>query len=135
MAGSMTSLRYPRTARLLRPEDFTALRRAAKRLSLRFFQCEYRMTEASSARLGMAVSRRVSKRAVVRNRIRRQIRESFRLQRARLPICDVLVTARSLAAEQDNKILRVELDLLWSKLAALQMPLNEAGPTGTMRGS
>lgn len=149
MAGSTLSLSYPREARLLRPQDFTALRGASKRISLRYFQCEYRMTDAPTARLGMAVSRRVSKLAVVRNRIRRQIRESFRLQRARLPHCDLLIIARSLSVQADNKILRAELEQLWNKLASLAEtgaavvatagdlpttePLNAAGPTGTMR--
>ncbi len=106
--------------------------------------CEYRVTSAQTARLGMAVSRRVSKRAVVRNRIRRQIRESFRLQRTRLPSCDLLVIARPLAAEQSKRALRSELDALWRKLAATialanqdsaaQAILNEGVPTGTMRG-
>jgi ribonuclease P protein component len=148
MADSTASLCYPREARLLRPQDFTALRGVSKRISLRYFSCEYRLTDAPTARLGMAVSRRVSKLAVVRNRIRRQIRESFRLQRARLPHCDLLVIARTLCAETDSKILRVELEQLWNRLAALPRadvptsaasaaapspPLNAAEPTGTMR--
>jgi ribonuclease P protein component len=66
----------------------------------------------------MAVSRRVSKLAVVRNRIRRQIRESFRLHRSRLPACDILVIARQAAAQQSNAQLRMELESLWSRLAA-----------------
>jgi len=119
MASSSPSPRYPRVARLLLPADFSALRNAGKRLSFRYFYCEYRLTSAATARLGMAVSRRVSKRAVERNRIRRQIRESFRLQRARLPGCDVLVVARALATEQASRVLRDELDLLWSKLLML----------------
>jgi ribonuclease P protein component len=144
--ASSSSLCYPRAARLLRPDDFSALRRSGKRFSLRFFQCEYRMTNAPSARLGMAVSRRISKRAVVRNRIRRQIRESFRLQRVVLPRCDVLIIARAGAAEQANPVLRSELETLWKKLAAAtaaeilkhdssSAPLNPAGAPGTMRGS
>ena len=142
MAGSTTSLRYPRAARLLRPQDFAALRGSSAHLSFRFVRCEYRVTDAATARLGMAVSRRVSKLAVVRNRIRRQIRESFRLQRAHLPGCDVLVIARPLAAEQNNHALRDELNALWNKLAATialakqpETALNDSVPTGTMRGS
>lgn len=144
MASSSPSLRYPRIARLLLPADFSALRNAGKRLSCRYFYCEYRLTSAATARLGMAVSRRVSKRAVERNRIRRQIRESFRLQRARLLGCDVLVVARTLATEQANCLLRDELNLLWSRLSMLNSvaqnearttpaALNDAGLTGTMR--
>lgn len=120
MTGSRT-LSYPRTARLLLPGDFAALRRGSKRLAAQYFHCEFRPNDLDSARLGMAVSRRVSKRAVVRNRIRRQIRESFRLGRAMLPACDVLVVARTAAAEQGNAILRADLDALWQKLAKLEL--------------
>lgn len=85
MSSSSPAPAYPRAARLLRPADFTTLRRSGKRIALKHFHCEYRLNETDTARLGMAVSRRVSKLAVVRNRIRRQIRESFRLRRGGLP--------------------------------------------------
>ena len=103
---------------MLRPADFTTLRRSGKRIALKHFHCEYRLNETDTARLGMAVSRRVSKLAVVRNRIRRQIRESFRLRRGGLPACDVLVIARGSTAELGNAALREELEHLWRKLVA-----------------
>lgn len=147
MSSSSPSFAHPRAARLLRPGEFTALRRSGKRISARHFQCEYRLNEAQTARLGMAVSRRVSKLAVVRNRIRRQIRESFRLRRAGLPAFDVLVIARPSTAELGNAALRVELEQLWRKLLAqvaadsaraasdASAPglLNPVEPPGTMR--
>ncbi|MEP6938789.1 MAG: ribonuclease P protein component [Rudaea sp.] len=132
---------HPRSARLLRPGDFSALRKSSRRLATKYFHCEYRSTEAASARLGMAVSRRVSKHAVVRNRIRRQIRETFRLQRSNLPCFDVLIIARTASATQDNRVLRAELLLLWRGLASMPWslppptaPLNEGTTPGTMRG-
>ncbi|MBN8885313.1 MAG: ribonuclease P protein component [Rudaea sp.] len=146
MSSSSPGLAFPRAARLLRPDEFAALRRSGKRISVRHFQCEFRLNETPTARLGMAVSRRVSKLAVVRNRVRRQIRESFRLCRRDLPFCDVLVIARVSAAELDNAHLRRELDQLWHKLkqiageaaATARDPaaaplLNPAEGTGTMR--
>jgi len=124
-----SGLVYPRTAALRQPADFTALRRQGKRLAARFFQAQYRINEAApAARLGMAVSRRVSKRAVVRNRIRRIIRESFRLHRALLPACDVLVIANTIAAQQSNQDLRGDIEAVWARLAAL----NNRQAAGTM---
>jgi ribonuclease P protein component len=114
------ALRYPRTARLLKPGDFAALRKNAKRIHGVALQIEYRFTDAPTARLGMAVSRRVSKLAVVRNRIRRTVRESFRLHYASLPSCDILVVARTVASTHSNQTLRDELDGLWRKLTALK---------------
>jgi ribonuclease P protein component len=131
------ALRHPRTARLLRPADFSALRERSQRVGTRHFTAQYRSTALTSARLGMAVSRKVSKLAVERNRIRRQIRESFRHARARLPACDVLVVARTSAVAQGNPALRAELDLLWQRLidAPSAATLNESAAPGTMRAS
>jgi len=126
-----TRRRLPRTARLLRPGDFAALRAAAKRISSRHFKAEYHCSSSETARLGMAVSRRVSKRAVERNRIRRTIREYFRLTRHVLPPFDLLVIARQSAAGQANATLRADLLVLWQKLAALK----ETDATGTMRAN
>jgi len=47
--------------------------------------------ETGAARLGMLVSRRHAARAVERNRIKRCIREAFRLEQERLGALDVLV--------------------------------------------
>jgi len=57
------------------------------------------------------------------------MRESFRLHRANLPCIDVLLIARMFAAGQTNVVLRAELELLWSRLAALK----EGDAPGTMR--
>lgn len=77
----------------------------------------------------MAVSRRVSKKAVVRNRIRRTVRESFRLNRAGLPSLDMLLIARSAAADCSNADLRTDLANTWRRLSALK----EEHAPGTMR--
>jgi ribonuclease P protein component len=47
--------------------------------------------EAGTARLGLLVSRRHAARAVERNRIKRCIREAFRLEQQNLGALDVLV--------------------------------------------
>lgn len=78
------------------------------------------VTGGAGARLGVAVSRRVSKRAVERNRIRRQVRESFRLNRLHLPARDYVVVARSAAADASNPQLRQALEALWRQAAQSQ---------------
>lgn len=47
--------------------------------------------DSGAARLGLLISRRHASRAVVRNRIKRCIREAFRLEQERLGPIDVLV--------------------------------------------
>lgn len=71
------------------------------------------VNEAGEARLGMAVGLRASGNAVRRNRIRRLIRESFRLHRQELPAVDVLVTARAAAAAATNQTVFESLAQHW----------------------
>ncbi|MEO8803504.1 MAG: ribonuclease P protein component [Rudaea sp.] len=127
-------MRLPRNARLLRPADFRAPREIRQRVATPNFVAEFWQAPANIARLGMAVSRRVSKRAVVRNRIRRQIRESFRIQRHGLPNIDILLIARAQAATRDNAALRGDLSTIWRKLATHRnQTLKPGDANGTMR--
>ncbi len=128
--ASVRQFSLPRAARLLKAGDFAALRGNSRRLSVRHFLAEYSPNDQSTCRLGQAVSRRVSKRAVDRNRIKRLVRESYRLVRRELPNLDILLIARSSAVKTPSAELREDLAALWKKLSALKA----AAGTGTMRG-
>lgn len=71
------------------------------------------MNDAVSARLGMAVSTRAAGNSVRRNRLRRLIRESFRMHRLDLPAVDVFVTARSAATQAENRVVFESLAGHW----------------------
>jgi ribonuclease P protein component len=86
----------------------------------------YRDNELGHARLGLAISKRVSKRAVERNRIKRLLRESFRRVRHQLPPVDLMVMAREQAAGVPGSQLLVEIDGLWKKLLANRPVTSEA---------
>lgn len=68
----------------------------------------------------MAVSARAAGTAVNRNRLRRVIRESFRMHRQEMPAVDVLVTARAAASAAPNRELFASLDNLWQAIGARQ---------------
>jgi ribonuclease P protein component len=110
----------PPSARLRRAADFAALRNATGRSQARYFLLRWMPSAHPGCRLGLAVSRKVSKRAVARNRIKRLVRESFRLQREALPALDVLVIARASAAAASNQELSADLHGAWQKLQALK---------------
>jgi len=116
----MRAAGLPREARLRRAADFAALRHVSGRFGGRCFSVRYRPNELGHARLGLAISKRVSKRAVERNRIKRLLRESFRRVRAQLPPVDLMVMAREQAAGLPGPELLAEIDGLWSRLGALK---------------
>jgi len=67
-------------------------------------------------RLGLAIAKKAIKKAVARNRIKRTVRESFRLQRHQIVNIDIVVLARGDAAKADAQILRKSLERHWLKL-------------------
>ena len=93
---------FRRSARLRRPSEFGRVSREGRRVAEPAFvllvaACP-RGHEGTQQRLGITVSRKVG-RAVVRNRVKRQVREWFRAARHELhPGIDLVVIGRSAAA-------------------------------------
>lgn len=83
------------------------------------------------SRLGMVVGKRHARRAVERNRIRRQVRESFRKRRFEHPY-DLIVLARPGAADCSNAQLAASLDHLWACLD--RAPRRDRTPEGAAEG-
>jgi ribonuclease P protein component len=74
--------------------------------------------DRGEARIGMAVGVRAIGGAVHRNRLRRLIRESFRMHRQDLPAVDVFVTARAPARAAGNRDIFASLERLWLEIQA-----------------
>lgn len=111
-------LDLPRSSRLLSGRDFSRVFSNRRARDNALFRIHY--APGDQPRLGMAVSRRISRKAVERNRIRRQIRESFRLQRPHLTAGDYVVVPRPAAAGADRVRLRQALDDLWQRFGENQ---------------
>ena len=75
------------------------------------------------------MSRKVDPHAVGRNRIKRVLRDAFRLARARLGTGAYVVVARPVAAKADNAALRAAFLRLLQRAGALPAP----AAAGTMR--
>lgn len=76
-----------------------------------------RPNELGYPRLGLAVSRKVAKSAVARNRLKRIGRESFRRRQHDLGGVDCVVLGRPGASEQDNAVLFASLERHWRRFA------------------
>jgi len=108
---------FPRSARLTTPTDFSRVFQRNAVSSDRYFRVMARPGASDTSRLGMAVSRKVDKRAVVRNRIKRVVRESFRHYRSNPGITlDIVVLARADSATISRSQLFQSLERHWREV-------------------
>jgi len=105
--------RFPRAARVRRRADYLAIQNRGRRVSganLMLFAL------AGNGRIGITVSRKVGI-AVVRNRVKRWIRDCWRRSRADFPgHVDMVVVARPSAAAADHAGICRELSALARRL-------------------
>ena len=110
------SLRFQRAQRLRRPAEFQAAYRQGRRFGNELLSATVRPNDQSVARLGLSIAARTVGDAVHRNRLRRQIRESFRLQQQALPPVDIVIGAREAARGAEPGALRESLQVLWKQI-------------------
>ena len=115
-ADSLTSFRGqnpPRLVMLSRPEDFATLQESGTVRSYPLFVIRSRRTGLETTRFGLSTGRKLGG-AVVRNRVRRRIREALRVMAPSFqPGWDVLIIARPPVIGADSQALTSALqDLL-----------------------
>ena len=72
---------------------------------------------APAARLGLVVGKKLLKRAVDRNRLKRVVRENFRLRRLQLPSYDLVVRLAVKGVPLHDAELATEINALFDRLA------------------
>ena len=118
-------LTLPAARRLRRKWEFDQLYARGKRLGNSHFGMTVHPNTQGMARLGLAVASKPFGGSVPRNRIRRLIRESFRLRQHELPAVDMVVSARPGARLATAAELRASLDGLWDKVKVQCAPSSQ----------
>jgi ribonuclease P protein component len=118
-ASGSLSFRFPRSARLLRRAEFDAVYQGGRRRSGRHLLVFYRPNGRAGSRFGTSVKKSLGG-AVVRNRIRRRLREILRLHRQEIaPGWDIVIHPRRSVATAPFAALATELlDLLRAALVS-----------------
>lgn len=108
---------YPCTLRLLKSKEFN------KVFSNTQFKANHggvlflaKMNNLGHPRLGFVISKRTINLAVNRNRVKRVVRDFFRLRQHEFPPLDVVIIARRPLADMDNNMVRKVTKQLSSKL-------------------
>lgn len=99
--------------RLSGATQFSRVFKQARRFSCAGFTILIRSNNELAPRLGLIVSKKCARKAVQRNRIKRQIRESFRHIRNKLGNFDIVVIAKPLLTDKANQHINNRLKKHW----------------------
>lgn len=124
------SARFPPSARVRTGAEYKRVFEQARRTAEPLLSLHVH-AQGGEARLGLAVSRKVDKRAVGRNRIKRALRDEFRRIRSQLLPGDYVVVARAGASTAAPGELRAAFLRCLIRAGALPA----SATTGTMRAA
>jgi ribonuclease P protein component len=108
--------RFQARQRLLTPPDFDRVYARRWRVVDSCFSINAAPNELGFARLGLSIGSKTVGNSVARNRVKRQVRDSFRLVALELPAVDLVVGARNGARTAHNARLRESLSGLWKEI-------------------
>ena len=121
----MAAFAFPKSARILKRAEYLAIKQRGRSFADGPLAASFRARDpepartagnsSGAARIGLTVSSKVGG-AVMRNRIKRRLREAVRLERAGLPPVDLVLVARSSAAAATVEDLRA-----WLRRAAVRI--------------
>lgn len=113
----MNTNSYPRELRLLTPLNFKNVFSNPKRAGSAHLTLLAKNANLTHTRLGLAVPKKHVNKAHDRNRIKRIIREDFRLKQHQLPHVDIVIVAKGGIKNLSNQELRDLLGKLWQKIS------------------
>mgnify|MGYP002655612447 CR=1 FL=1 len=111
----VVKLNFSRELRLLTPIQFKNVFEQPFRASTPEITILARKNNLEHPRLGLTVAKKHLKRAHERNRIKRLVRESFRLSQHRLPAYDFVFVAKNGIGKLDNNTFAQILEKLWQR--------------------
>ena len=112
----MKTLNFPKSHRLLKPADYGKVFDDVQlKVPHRNFLILATPNSLGHARIGLIFAKKNLKLAVQRNRVKRRIRETFRLKQ-QLPALDIIVLGRQGLAQLDNNQVNLALLDLWQRL-------------------
>jgi len=114
----MYRFRFPKALRLLQQQSFNRVFKDSKfRSSDKHFFILAAESSNDYPRLGLAIAKKKVKKSVARQRIKRLVRESFRLHQHQINGWDIVVMAQAGADLSNNQDIHNSLEKHWERLS------------------
>lgn len=110
------SEKFPRSARLLTPAQYSNVFSSPKKFYLKGLLALCCVNNEGNNRLGLAIAKKNLPKAVDRNRVKRLVRDTFRKQSCKDKGIDVVVLSRNPIVNMDNTQILKQLDILWRQV-------------------
>lgn len=107
---------FARRYRLTKTDEFSSVFGFRRAIRGQWLMLHYLPATGETARLGLVVGKKLLKKAVDRNRLKRIVRDHFRRERHRLPVCDLIVRLATRPAELQSGALAADLQQLFDRL-------------------
>ncbi|MGK0442524.1 MAG: ribonuclease P protein component [Pseudohongiellaceae bacterium] len=113
----MADYAFDKSKRLLKASDYKPVFDNAKfKVSSKEVLFLTKPNRLSHPRLGLVIAKKNVRLAAQRNRVKRIIRESFRLNQANIPALDIVILARHGIDHMDNATLHQMIANMWQQL-------------------
>jgi ribonuclease P protein component len=109
---------FPPQLRLKKAAEFKKVFSNPTKSTDRYFTLLAIRNDLGHPRIGLAIAKKMLKRAVDRNTVKRTVRESFRLQQDTMGNMDIVVLARKDAQDALPEELRKSLEKHWLRLVS-----------------
>ena len=113
----MADFSFPKELRLLSAAEYQPVfNKTQYKVSCRYLLVLAKRNEKNQSRLGLVIAKKNIVKAVQRNRVKRVIRESFRLNQDLLQQLDIVILSRPGLGNLDNKVIDKKISRLWQDL-------------------
>lgn len=112
----ITDQTFPNSIRLRKPSEFQVVYKEGSWVANREIAVNFKRHSKPFSKLGITVSKKVSKRAVDRNRIKRHFREWFRKNKRHCQSIDMILTAKPSINLKSTIEINHSLEDIWRKV-------------------
>ncbi len=122
----MKKFSFTKASRILKRSEYIALSRKGKKIHSDYFLAVYQTGTIHQNRLGITVTKKVGN-AVIRNQLKRYVREFYRLNRQSLQgVWDINVIAKKQAAGIKSEDVYSDLSKLFKAICCREKPRSKS---------